>query len=433
MTTHHVHIKLGTAAQLLPVFSFAPGVAEKNPAVLKDAIEHSVNQTLLRDCHYAAWGVVMHNSRWTWDDDDVYTIKITSPHHDVSVFKKTLNKFINAIRTGHQIYQEQQPALEAQRKKLVKQAHADNPDAEHPLTEADYACDFLPPFGLSMVSTDCIQLLHYPPASTLTYMDYLYSPTNRRWESLLGYNDYPGHKNTLVETIVDIAPIAASGGSRGGQLIAPLLEKDVFAPYAKAMLQALLRPSKDGKSTQPIVAYGGPVGEWLQKNYGGELAAQDVEMAKDENGSPLRPEVCQAFNLQFFGNDGPITPVMCANHPIKFNYYDKDLGKAQQQPEADRQAAVKAADKVAGDILSQDLICAGWQARMAQGWYENTDSDFYKTVRKNMIAQWSDEKGQRFQQLLEVFREQIKEFALESMPEVNGEAWQRTLDEALKD
>jgi hypothetical protein len=35
--------------------------------------------------------------------------------------------------------------------------------------------------------------------------------------------------------------------------------------------------------------------------------------------------------------------------------------------------------------------------------------------------------------LLEVFREQIKEFALESMPEVNGKAWQRTLDDALKD
>jgi hypothetical protein len=35
--------------------------------------------------------------------------------------------------------------------------------------------------------------------------------------------------------------------------------------------------------------------------------------------------------------------------------------------------------------------------------------------------------------LLKVFREQIKKFALESMPEVNGEAWQRTLDDALKD
>ena len=48
---------------------------------------------------------------------------------------------------------------------------------------------------------------------------------------------------------------------------------------------------------------------------------------------------------------------------------------------------------------------------MAQGWYENTNPDFYKNVRKATI----------------------KEFALESMPEVNSEAWQRTLDDALKD
>ena len=433
MTIHHSHIELGTASQLQQVYSFAPGVKEKKPASLKDAIEHSINQTLLREGFYSAWAVVMHKSRWTWDDDDVYTVKITSPHHGVSGFKKTLTKFINAIRGGYQIYQEQQPALEAQRKKLVEEAHAANPDSDHPLTEADYACYFLPPFGLSMVATDCIQLLHYPPDSTLTYMDYLYSPTNRRWESLLGYNDYPGEKNTRVETIVDIAPIAASGGSRGGKLIEPLLEKDVFAPYAKAMLQALLRESKDGKSTQPIVAYGGPVGEWLQKNYGKDLAAQGVEMARDDDGNPLRPEVCQAFVLHFFGDDGPGTPVLCANHPIKFNYYDKDLGHAQHQPEADREAAIKAADKVAADVLSQDLICAGWQARMAQGWYKNTDPDFYKTVRKNMIVQWSNEGGTRFKELLEVFREQVKEFALGSMPEVDGEAWQRTLDEALKD
>jgi hypothetical protein len=432
MTIHHLHIELGTAAQLLPVFSFAPGVADKNPALLKDAIEHSINQTLLRDRFYSAWGVVMHKSRYTWDDDDVFTVKVTSPHHDVSGFQRTLGKFINAIRLGHQIYQQQQPALEAQRKKLVAQAHAANPDSDHPLTKADFACYFLPPFGLSMVATDCIQLLHYPPDSTLTYMDYLYSPTNRRWESLLGYNNYPGEKNTLVETIVDIAPIAASGGSRGGQLIQPLLEKDVFAPYAKAMLQALLRTSKDGKSTQPIVAYGGPVGAWLQKNYAEKLAAQGVAITSDDDGN-LRPEVCEAFVLHFLGEDGPGTPVICANHPIKFNYYDKDLGSAQKLTGADREAAIKAADKAAGDVLSQDLICAGWQARMAQGWYTNTDPDFYKNVRKTMFAQWSDGTGTRFREMLEVFRVQVKEFALESMPRVNSKAWQRTLDRALKD
>ena len=196
-----------------------------------------------------------------------------------------------------------------------------------------------------------------------------------------------------------------------------------------ALVREILRSSLTDLT---IVAYGGPVGEWLQKNYAEKLAAQGVAMACDDDGMPVRPEVCEAFVLHFFGDDGPCTPVLCANHPIKFNYYDKDLGIAQQQTGPEREAAIKQADKTAGDVLSQDLICAGWQARMAQGWYANTDPDFYKNVRKTMIAQWSEGTGTRFQELLEVFREQVKEFALESMPQVNSKAWQRTLDEALK-
>lgn len=44
-----------------------------------------------------------------------------------------------------------------------------------------------------------------------------------------------------------------------------------------------------------------------------------------------------------------------------------------------------------------------------------------------------DGTGTRFREMLEVFRVQVKEFALESMPRVNGKAWQRALDRALKD
>lgn len=431
--THTVHIELGTAAQLLNAFSFSPGVSAKSPAVLKDAIEHSINQTLLRDLCYSAWAVVQHQSPWKWEDDDRYSVRITSPHHDISRFEQTLPGFLSAIQLGHDIYESQQDALEKQREKLIEEGNKDRSDTQHQLTKADFESWYLPPFGLSMINTNCIQLLHYPPASTITYMDYLYSPTNRRWENLLGYNDYPGAENSLCETIVDIAPIAASGGARGGALIEPLLENDVFGKYAQTQLKNLLRPSKDGKTTQPIVAYGTPVGVWLARNYGDELKAQKVKMVLGKDGKPKRPQTCAVFTLQLQDKDGPATPVMCANHPIKFNYYDKDFKKALGAPPKNRQEQKKLSDRQSAIVLSQDLIAAGWQGEMAQKWESNTDADLYKKVALSKIKQWNEHGGTRFNELLEIFREQVDEFSLSDMPEVDTDAWEQLLKESLQD
>ena len=442
MAINQVEFDLGTAANLRTIFSFCPLVAsQKIPAVLKDAIEHSVNQTLLRDLNFGAWANVFVPNQYKWNDDDVYRIKITSPNADQSVgpYQVTLPKFLQAISLGQATYVAQQPALTAQIAKLIaegneqRQASANKSGRPFvPLTPEDFKNSFLPPFGLSMVNTDSIQLLHYPPIETVTYMDYLYSPTNRRWENLLAYNQYVGWKNTLVETIVDIAPIAADGGASGGDLIEPVLE--AFQPYAMQMLQALLRTSPSGKTTQPIVAYGGPVGQWLMRNFNEELREQGVNMDHDKDGNPSQPSVGQAFTLHLFGNAGPATPVLTANHPIMFNYYDKDYESAvavappsvagqnapQTQSEVDLASAI---------ILAQDLTAAGWQTEMAQNWMNDPDP---RAVFKEQCARWCNVGGAYFQaHFFDIFQEQVREFSLQELPVVNTAAWMKQLQTAI--
>ncbi len=419
-----VHFELGAASELLPLFAYSPGVPEKNPAILKDAIEHAVNQTLLRDHLYSAWAVVMNGSRYQWKDDDVYSIKLTSPNHDVGAYAQTLPKFLQTVGQGLDIYNRQQGVLDKTRQALIEEGNRGKHWRE--LTPADFACSFLPPFGLSMVNTNSIQLLHYPPAETVTYMDYLYSPTNRRWENLLGYNGYPGAENTLVETIVDIAPIAAPGGSRGGNLIEPVLE--AFEPYAMSMLKVLLRESKSGATTQPVVAYGGPVGNWLWKNFSDTIEQQGVSLYTDSKGN-TRPEVGQAFSLRIH-DSGAVTPVMCANHPIKFDYYDKDYGKAEQAE--DVESAQEQVDAQSWAILTQDLVASGWQAEMSQKWYNDPDADLYKQVRLEIIKRWKDPDSNQFQSAFQIFKEQVTEFGLHNMPEVDTDAWMKQLESAVK-
>lgn len=421
---HSITFAIGTAGDLYDIFSFSPAlVADKSLSALSDAIGHAINQTLLRDGLYSAWAQVNYHADSAWNDATPLSLRITSPFHPVAAYEAKVTAFFNALQMAYATWEQIQPQMEAYRKALVKKVNAEGGD----VTEADYATEYLPPFGLSMVHSLSVQLLHYPPAETLTYMDYLYSPTNRRWENLLGWNGWPGEKNRLLETIVDVAPVAASGGSNGSQVIAPFIE--AFAPYVETQLRALLRVSPSGARTTPMVAYGGPVGEWLCQNYGDQIRAQGVQIIVENEGAPdqsERPAVCETFFLRFFGAEGPETPVICANHPISFNYYDGDYTDALRSD--DPKTQTMEVDENSAIVLSQDLICAGWQAEMARLWPQDPDP---KTVRSRMFKRWGLQDSENFDRLLVIFREQITEFSLSAMPEVNTEIWAQQLEQAM--
>ncbi len=147
MSVSTISFELGRAVELYDIFSFSPKLAaDKSPSSLRDSIEHSINQTILRDGFFSAWAVVSNESRRVWKDDDVYSVRISSPQHDVSAYEVAFPKFLAAIAAGRKIYEAQLPVLAARRKKLVEEWNKLYPDGHY--TEADFDCFFLPPFGL---------------------------------------------------------------------------------------------------------------------------------------------------------------------------------------------------------------------------------------------------------------------------------------------
>ncbi len=304
-----VDIGLGYYHDIEGLFQFG-----KDSPNLEDAITFVFSQTLQRDCFFGSWAQAYRNG------NGEYRLKITSPCDDVSAYETLIPQYISAGKLAMASYYNNIPY------------------------SARKDWDFLLPFGLAMANVKSIQLLHFPPLETFTYKDYLYSPTNRRWECLLAQNGFNGANNTSVERIIDVAPVAAPGGA--GSALSDYNED--FIPYAKAQLQNFLRPLTEAGNelTQPMVAYGEPVHEWLQQAFN----------------LPQTPAVLDILQLPIIQGSGgqaaPQTWVLCANHPSEY-LYDTGL------PLSD-------ADKPNGDyppptnIMCQDLISAGWQAHMAE-------------------------------------------------------------------
>jgi hypothetical protein len=331
MSSNSVAFPIGTATELTPLFAYSP-----TSVTLEVGIEHTLNQTLLRDLFYGSWA-----QTWLDTKSGQYQLQISSPHadHDFAAYTPMIPAFIAAASTGLGIYNANKTRLPTE------------------------GFSFLPPFGLSMANTRSIQLLHYPPSETVDFMDYLYSPTNRRWENLLAYNAYPGAENTLVETIVDLVPIAADGGSAGSTALEAV--QDAFVTYAREMLNVYLRPSPGGTATQPIVAHGGPVIGYLETNF---------------NQSKL--DVLSLISLQLLAG-GPATPVLCANHPSRFFYYEPGQEKEFKE------------------MLVQDLTAAGWQTKMSQ----NPDGDPGETLQA--VSQYWEKNSKLVDR---IFAEQVAEF-----------------------
>ncbi len=123
-----------------------------------------------------------------------------------------------------------------------------------------------------------------------------------------------------------------------------------------------------GKNTQPVVAYGVPVKQWIREAF------------PDQIKKPLK--VLSLVELRL-SDSNTKTSVLCANHPSEFFYF------GGQKPEW----AIK--------ITTQDLIAARWQILMAENW----DRDPKQALR-DAKSYW-DARAKRVKKIT---AEQIREF-----------------------
>lgn len=353
-----IDIGLGFYHEIEGLFRFG----ENSPS-LEDAITFVFSQTLQRDQYFGAWAQAYRNG------DGEYRLKITSPNGDVSAYRTLIPNYIQAGKKALANYYECIP--ESARK----------------------GWEFLLPFGLAMTKVRSVQLLHFPPLETLTYKDYLYSPTNRRWECLLAENGFDGNKNASVERIVDVAPIAAPGGA--GHELSDY--NNAFIEYAKLQLSNYLHPlvETQGSFTQPVVAYGEPVHAWLKEAFSLEQIPKTLDI--------IQLKLTPAEE----GQSAPTTWVLCANHPSEY-LYDTDLPiRDAFKPNGNYPAPI--------EVMCQDLIAAGWQAYMA----EHPCADPHKTLSDLKTHWgWDDKTGTVLKEqagpILAIMETQNREFNLDN-------------------
>ena len=280
------------------------GVDPTDYRQLGDNIAHVFNQTLQRDLYFGSWADAYYH-----EPDGQYHVKLTSPDKDLSLYETTIPNMLQAMGVALATYRG--------------------------LTVNTSELKFYLPFGLSMAAYKAVQLLHFPPSEAMQFCDYLYNPTARRWELLLHHNGFNGRENTLVERLVDLVPFAAAGGDAAG--IKPY--ELPFAKYAITMLEVFLKANARIDLTAPTVVGGGPAIACIQTAYADQLP----------KGTTLQPESLVALEIV----PGRKTNLLCTNHPSKYLY--PAFGSHPDHKEAKT-------------IMRQDLVCAGWEAAMAEDW-----------------------------------------------------------------
>lgn len=191
-----------------------------------------------------------------------------------------------------------------------------------------YNWRFYLPLGVSMVNNETVQLLHFPPDYVLEQVqDYLAANTTKRWAELLTLNGLKKTETDRYQAIVDIAPIAAPA-SDGATLDGVYRHYD---QYIDALLKFWL--CKPDGSVKPMVAFGGPVREYLRARFGFSsdlLAYSEVQL------------------------EGLKIPTLGANHPSRFyNALNSFL--------SDNTGDLKGAVLYGMKIAESDLIAACWQ------------------------------------------------------------------------
>lgn len=194
-----------------------------------------------------------------------------------------------------------------------------------------YSWYFFLPLGMALDNRKSVELLHFPPDYSLTQaQDYLESKTTDRWAALLSENGVATAQTPAYQTIIDIAPIAAPA-SAGSDLEGVY---DYFTDYQKTMVAQLTA----GNGTPlPMVAFGGPVRTWVNKEYGtniGVLGLDEISPAPGQN-----------------------VAVLGSNHPSYIWYAADPDNYGGNQAKADA-AGLK--------VMGQDISAACWQAGMGQ-------------------------------------------------------------------
>lgn len=210
------------------------------------------------------------------------------------------------------------------------------------------------PVGLAMADQKSVQLLHFPPDTSLTLQDYLDSATSRRWESLLELNGATPADVTLYERIVDIAPIAAPA-SAGNSLAAAY---GYFKTYAFDMLDYSIQPNPVPAKPLPVVAYGSPVRQWVKDNLNAALPVLGTAYV----------QVGKTAKVPFLG----------ANHPSYIWY------------------VAKQSHTLALRVMRDDLASACWQVKTAG----NPGTDI-KTAVTRCTAYW-DQRDEQVCELTEI-------------------------------
>lgn len=299
---------LGNEQGLLQLYSW-PNTPD-SPQSLTDTIRHYTRQSGARDG-------LPDLAVTVWNDLGNYTATIRSSHWQVLDYSRRLPRFLAIGQLG----------VEA-----TARLKADG-------LWNDREWRFFLPLGLALTEQRAVQLLHFPPDYALPQQDYLGSRTSQRWEALLTANNVPAAEVTRYEAIVDIAPIAAPANA-GSTLAATY---PYYAAYARRLLEFLLR--RDSGAARPVVAYGAPVRDWVQQQYGVSLKVLDIA----------------TLDLGY----GSQAAVIGANHP-SFIWYAKEQGY-----------------DTAEQVMYQDLIAACWQAALGS----NPDADAAR-VKQSCTDSW---------------------------------------------
>jgi hypothetical protein len=199
-----------------------------------------------------------------------------------------------------------------------------------------YNWRFFLPLGIAMANHRSVQLLHFPPDSVLSRdQDYLAASTTRRWARLLTANGVNPSETDSYQNIVDIAPIAAPHADGGNMKV------ELCATYTKYIVSLLKAALPNGRAVRPMVAFGVPVRQWLRIQF-------------------KLPEELGVLSLLTLPLESSLqVPTLTANHPSMIFNLDDNLKDDANTPEDDRLCPLI-------PTMQEDLIAAGWQARMAE-------------------------------------------------------------------
>ncbi|WP_433737124.1 hypothetical protein [Pseudomonas putida] len=218
-----------------------------------------------------------------------------------------------------------------------------------------YSWNLFLPLGLALENRRSVELLHFPPDTSLTQaQDYLKSATTDRWASLLTLNGIPAEQIPAFQTIIDIAPIAAP--SNAGKDLEGVY--DYFKDYQTTMVRDITE--RGSSDALPMVAFGTPVRNWVKQQYG--------------------PTVNVLSLVSISPREGLKVPVLGSNHP-SYIWYAADPASYTGK---DAQAK---ADTAGLKVMGQDLSVACWQAAMGRDPESNPDIELKSCTQTWQVAE----------------------------------------------